>query len=524
MLNIFREHPRGLFICAATEMWERFSYYGMRALLVFYLTQHFRFSDDESFLIYGAYSALVYMAPIVGGAIADRWLGARKAVTFGAVLLVLGHFGMVLEGPQAMQATIGGQPTVVRDAFYLNAFYLSLALIIMGVGFLKTSISAVVGALYERADPRRDAGFTVFYMTYNLGGAIAPLLCGWIGQRYGWRYGFGLAGIGMLAGLTAFLRGQRLLMGHAEPPDAGRLRERLLGRVTREMVIYAGSVGLVLGVWLIMQHRSVVGPMLSAFGAITATWIIYYSVARCTREERDRLLVCAALLLFTIGFWAFYEQMGSSLNLFADRAVNRVVLGHEIPASTLQALPAIFVILLAPLFSALWLRLGTRGREPGTAVKFALAIVQIALAFFVLALGITLTPSGGKVPLFWFVLNFLLLVTGELCLAPVALSMVTKLAPARIVGVMMGANFLAYSASSFIAGLIARLTSAPGSAGGVADRAAPLSTYAGVFARLGLAAMGVAALLFVLAPMLTRRAREPRSAAFNAVPSLRPIA
>lgn len=506
-LSLFKGQPRGLVVCFTTELWERFSYYGMRALLVLFLTQHFLFSDSQSYLIYGAYTAMVYVMPVLGGAISDRYLGSRKSVTLGAILLVLGHFGMAVEGPAAMETIINGTRTVTRDAFYLNVFYLSLALIITGVGFLKANISTVVGALYDRDDPRRDAGFTIFYMGINIGAAAAPLLCGWLGQTYGWRYGFGLAGVGMLAGLFGFLRGQRHLMGHAEPPDAARLRERVVAGLSRETLVYVAALGLVLGVWLIMQHQHLVGPMLSIFGIAVGVWILYYAIAHCTPAERNSLLVCAALILFTIGFWAFYEQMGSSLNLFADRMVNRVVLGHEIPSSMLQSLPAVFVILLAPFFSALWLWLGRRKWEPSTPVKFSLAIAQLALAFLVLAFGTTLAHGQGKVALIWYVLNFFLLVTGELCLAPVAMAMVTTLSPARIVGVMMGTFFLAYSASSFISGLIAQLTSVQTVGGAVVDRAAALATYAGVYTRLGLMALGVAALLYALSPVFKRYMR-----------------
>jgi proton-dependent oligopeptide transporter, POT family len=509
---LFRNHPPGLAVCFAVELWERFSYYGMRALLVFYLTQHFLFTDADSYLIYGAYTAMVYMTPVIGGALADRYLGARKAVTFGAILLVLGHFGMTIEGPAAMAVTRGGAATIGRDPFYLSAFYLSLALITTGVGFLKTNTSTLVGALYAPDDPRRDAGFTIYYMGINLGGAAAPLLCGWLGQAYGWQYGFGAAGVGMLAGLAGFHRGQQWLKGRAEPPPQARLQERTALGLRRETLIYAGAAMIVVAMWFILQHRQVVGPMLSAVGVIVALVILYYAFARCTPVERDRLLVCGVLILFTIGFWAFYEQMGSSLNLFADRLVDRVVLGYEIKASMLQSLPSVYVIILAPAFSALWLWLGRRGREPTTPVKFVLAIASCGLAFLVLALGARLVPASGKVPLVWFALNFFFLVTGELCLSPVGMSMVTRLAPERIVGLMMGVFFLAYSGSSFIAGLIAQLTSVPTVAGTVTDPSVALVTYASVYTRLGLIALAVAAVLALLSPVLRRRMHIPAGA------------
>ena len=488
-------------------MWERFSYYGMRALLIYFLTQHFLFSDEKAYLIYGAYTAMVYLAPVIGGVIADRYLGPRKAVTLGAILLVLGHFGMAFEGAPALARETAAGVVIDRDPVFLNAFFFSLALIVTGVGFLKTNASTIVGALYEKGDPRRDSGFTYFYMGINIGGAAAPLLCGWLGQTYGWGYGFGLAGIGMLAGLIGFLRGQKHLEGHAEPPDPQALRAHIAPGISRETAIYIFAALLVVAIWFVLQHQAVVGQILSISGIVTSAFILYFAFWRCDREERDKLLVCAVLLAFTIGFWAFYEQMGSSLNLFADRVVNRVVFGYEIPASMFQSLPAIFVILLAPIFSILWIWLAKRGWEPTTPVKFSLGIAFLALAFFILVFGSTLASGGAKVALIWFVLNFFFLVVGELCLSPVGLSMVTKLSPKRLVGMMMGMFFLAYSASSFIAGKIAQLTSAPPGED-VIDIEAATIIFASVYGQLGLIALGVAAFLYLISPILGRAMHE----------------
>ncbi len=502
--NPFRGHPPGLVVCFSTELWERFSYYGMRALLVFYLTQHWLYSDDESFLIYGAYTALVYLMPVFGGIIADQYLGSRKAVTFGAILLVCGHLGLAFEGPGAMAAAQAGGE-VSRDGVFLNGFFLSLALIVTGVGFLKTNISTLVGMLYASDDPRRDSGFTIFYMGINIGGAAAPLLTGWLAFRFGWSWGFGLAGIGMLLGLLGFLRGQKYLLGMAEPPDNARLQRRIWAGIRLEWCIYGASLLLVAAAWYLLQHQRLVGQLLALVGCVTAAAIIWYAFARCDRIERDRLLVITALIAFTLGFWAFYEQMGSSLALFADRMVDRVVFDHEIPAASLLSLPSIYVILLAPVFSMIWSALGKRNREPQAPMKFTLAIALLAMAFMSLALGIALTPAGQPVALFWFALNFLLLVMGELCLAPVGMSMITRLAPRRIVALMMGVFLLAYSASSFISGLIAGLTSTGQVAGEVADRSAALANYQAVYLQLGLYALAVAAVLLLLAPLLKRR-------------------
>jgi POT family proton-dependent oligopeptide transporter len=476
----------------------------MRALLIFYLMQHFLFSDERSYLIYGAYSAMVYMTPVLGGLISDRFLGARKGVTLGAVLLVLGHFGMALEGPAAQPQSIGGSTVAAPDEASLRLFFLSLALIATGVGFLKTNTTALVGTLYANNDPRRDAGYMLFFMIYNIGAAIAPLLCGWIGHTYGWRFGFGIAGVGMLAGLLVFLRGQRQLLGHAEPPNPEWLNESVLPGIRRETLVYAGSVALVAIVWLILCYQQAIGPMLGLFGCVTAILILYQAFARSSAVERDRLLVCSALIVFTIGFFAFYEQIGSSLNVFADRMVDRRVMGYEVPAPMLQSLPAIFVIMGAPLASGLWLALARRNRDPSAAVKFSVAIALLALAFLVIPLGASIAAAGKQIPLGWLVLCFGLLSAGELCLAPVALAMVTKLAPPRMAGLMTGTFFLAYAASSFISAVIAQRTGQT-LGGNLLSQAVAMQKYISVYTRLGVFALAVAILLALLSPLLTRR-------------------
>lgn len=483
-----RDHPRALVICSATEFWERFSYYGMRSLLVFYLTQHFLFSDSASYLIYGTYSATVYLTPVLGGVIADRFLGARQSVTLGAVLLVFGHCGLALEGIA---------PTSIQT------FYLSLALIATGVGFLKTNATTLVGTLYGPDDPRRDAGFTLFYMIYNVGGALAPLLCGWVGAVYGWSYGFGLAGLGMMAGLWVFLRGQREFAGLATRGNAELLQKPLLG-VKRATLAYISAIAIVAAVWGILGHSWITGPLLTGIGCVMGIVILYNALTSPSALERDRLLVCTTLLVSTIGFWAIYEQIGSSLNVFAARMVDRHALGLEIPAPTLQSLPPIFVILGAPLASSLWLALARRGRDLTPAVKFSFGVALLGLAFLVLSWGASL-GRGQPIGLGWLVAGLLLLSTGELCVAPVSMAMVTALAPKRIAGMMTGVLFLAYSASGYLSGLIAQLTSAKTIGGNLVDRAAALKNYAGVYGRLGGLALLVAGLLLLISPILRRR-------------------
>jgi POT family proton-dependent oligopeptide transporter len=338
----FLGHPRGLFVLFFTEMWERFSYYGMRALLVLYLTKHFLFGDDKAYLIYGAYTALVYITPVIGGYLADRYLGQRKAVLFGALLLTFGHFLMAFEGD-------GGQ-----SATALAIFYLALAFIVMGVGFLKANISAIVGALYPRDDKRRDPAFTIFYMGINLGAALGALIAGYLGEVYGWAYGFGAAGFGMLFGLLVFMWGKPLLMGKGEAPDPARLAAPVAG-IKFEWMLYIMSFLAVGIVWVLIQYQSLVGGMLMGAGAILVAYVLYTAVFRLPREDRDRIFAALYLIFGSILFWALFEQAGSSLNLFTDRSVDRHIFGTEVPASVFQSINAIYIVLLGPVFAGLWL-------------------------------------------------------------------------------------------------------------------------------------------------------------------------
>jgi len=432
----FLGHPKGLFVCFATEMWERFSYYGMRALLILYLTKHWEFTDATSYLIYGAYTSLVYIMPVFGGMLADQILGSKKAVTYGAILLVFGHLGMTVESNEQI-------------------FYLSLALIVSGVGFLKPNISTMVGALYEEGDPRRDSGFTIFYMGINIGAFTATLLCGYLGEEIGWAYGFGAAGIGMLLGLFIFLWGQKYLEGLAEPPSNKYMTK--VNGISYENWAYISGVVMVLVTWFLVQNSQLVGQLLGGFGIIfIGAWLLY-ALLKCAPEERDRLIVVGILILFSLIFWALFEQAGSSLNILTDRGVDRVIFGWEVPASMFQSLNAGFIFTIAPLFALLWISLAKRNMEPSTPIKFSIGIVLVGLGFLALVFGMN-SSEGLQTGVIWIVLIYLLHTLGELCLSPVGLSSVTKLSPQRIVGFMMGMWFFASAAGNYVASLIAKGT------------------------------------------------------------------
>ena len=495
----FLGHPRGLYVLFFTEMWERFSYYGMRALLMLYLTQHMLFGDKQAGLIYGSYGSLVYAVPVLGGVIADRYLGYRKAIAFGAVLLVCGHFGMAFEGPKAV---VGANGLIHRNGLYSQIFYLSLAFIIIGVGFLKANISTIVGQLYGEQDPRRDAGFTIFYMGINIGALVATLACGYLGQTYGWKYGFGLAGIGMLFGLLVFMSNRRWLEGKGEPPVGARLADTLVPGVTRERLIYLAGLGGVLVIQQLIQHVSDLGYGLLAIGAGIVAWMVWFAFTRLDPRDRDRMMVMLVLITMSILFWSLFEQAGSSITLFTDR---NVAMGHFFKASMFQSFNPFFIIVLGPFFAWLWVKLSSRGLEPTTPAKFGLGIIQVGLGFAVLLIGAAQAGPDGKVSVFWLALMYFFHTTGELCLSPVGLSMITKLSVHRIAAMMMGVWFLSSSFASYAGGMIAGAMAIHHGGGKAVNAVASLGIYTAVFEKLAIVAVVIGTLLLLISPLLSKR-------------------
>jgi POT family proton-dependent oligopeptide transporter len=551
-------HPRGLVILFLTEMWERFSYYGMRGLLVVYLTQHFLFSDEKSSLLYGAYTALVYVMTIIGGSLADRYLGARKAVTFGAILLTLGHFGMTFEGSGSKQILSynesqfqialdgrGGdakqqiitdsgksyvtftetdmviaEPEVVdlpkvisRDDFsmsveteegYLNMLYLSLALLIAGVGFLKANISTIVGSLYGFGDARRDSGFTIFYMGINMGAFLASIFCGYLGIVHGWKYGFGLAGIGMLIGLLVFLSCQSWLEGKAEPPSMEKLKEKVFLFINVEWMCYLVGFAIIAVSMFLVMNEELVGGILGPIGIVMMLGMIGYSMLQLQGDERSRMLAAIYFILAQIPFWALFEQAGSSLNLLTARLVDREIFGWSVPGPVFQSLNAGYIFMFAPLVAWLWIWLAKRDLNPSTPIKFALGVALAGLGFLALVAGMRGSGEVGLTPVIFIFLIYWIHTMGELMVSPVGLSAVTKLAPARIVGMTMGAWFLYSGLSNFLAGVIARTTGAETIGGQMTNVAAAKAGYIEVYSQVGFIAIGISVLMLLISPVITK--------------------
>ncbi|MBU1187404.1 MAG: peptide MFS transporter [Gammaproteobacteria bacterium] len=518
-------HPKGLYVCFATELWERFSFYGMKYLLLLYLTKYHLFSDAMGLDVLGAYAGLVYALPVIGGALADRYLGFRKAVVFGGLLLSLGHILMAVEGHQAVSyaagtvleqalaladgttlaaGTVLTADITVRDTAALKVFYLALALIVVGVGFLKPNISTIVGRLYEPGDPRRDSGFTIFYMGINIGSFTATLLCGWLGETYGWGYGFGAAGIGMIIGLITFLYGQKYLHGHAEPSNPAILKEKTIGPLNKEWSIYLLSMLSLSVVWWVVQREPVVHFVQLTMLVLAGAGLIAYSFYKASREDFHRMLVLIVLIASTIVFWALFEQSASSMTLFADRVMDRTVGDTELKASQFGSLNAGFIILLAPVFAGLWVWLARRGWEPSTPVKFGLGIIQAGLGFGALVLGAQFPDESGKVAMIWLILAYLLHTMGELSLSPVGLSAVTKLAVPKVVGAAMGTWFLATALSETLATRMSKWAAIDTETGEVADVATALAAYVDLFTFLTWFGVGAGVFMIIISPLLRR--------------------
>ena len=444
-------HPRGLATLFFTEMWERFSYYGMRAILVLAMVAMVEgenpglgISKEVALAIYGLYTASVYLSGLPGGWIADRLIGQRNAVFWGGVIIAAGHFTMALN----TKAT----------------FFIGLVLIALGTGLLKPNISAIVGGLYADADSaRKDAGYSLFYMGINLGSFIGKLLCGWLGEKVGWHWGFGAAGVFMVLGLIQYKLTERHLGSIGLVPvssgDAARdARTRRWGW-TAVGLFLAGAVAVIaaaLAGALVLDAPSIAkgsGVFIVLLAVAAFGWLLLFG--GLTAIERQRVGVVIVLFVGAALFWSGFEQAGSSFTLFAKEHTDRVVFGWEMPASWIQAVNPLLIVILSPFFAALWVNLGKRNLNPSTPMKFALGLLQLSIGFAVLAWASVYVAAGEKVAPTWLLLTYLFHTMGELCLSPVGLAAVNKLSPARYQGMMFGMWFTASALGKLIAGLLA---------------------------------------------------------------------
>ena len=488
-------HPRGLSLLFLTEMWERFCYFGMRGLLVLYLTKALLQGDDQSFAIYGAYTALVYMAPVLGGRLADNVLGYRIAVILGAVMMAIGEF-LILGGSQTW-------------------LYVGMAAIIVGNGYFKANISSLVGKLYSADDPRRDSGFTIFYIGVNLGALLATLVVVWVGERFGFQYGFGLAGIGMLLGLLIFAAGQKYYNEEGRPPLPEKLHRKMVGPLTQLHLIVLLSFMSIPALYLLIIYNSVIGILL----ILTFLYVGYTLMREGIKGgniQRDRMIIFIILCLFNILFWGLFEQAGSSLTLFADRNVDRNVFGiFEMTAGQTQFFNPFFIIVMGSLFSMLWVKLSARNLNPNIPAKFGYGIILLGIGYLITRFGLITHNETFMVPLWIIVAIYFFHTVGELFISPIGLSMVTKLAPKKLSGTLMGAWFLSFSGSNFLAGQLARLTHS-GEVVTVATNVETVVTvstpvalesltrYIDVYTSFGLIAVATGLVMVLLSPRLNK--------------------
>ncbi len=447
-------HPKGLMVLFFTEMWERFSYYGMRALLVLYLTGEFitggfGLERDEALKIYAVFTGLVYMTPILGGFFADKFLGQRKAVFIGAFLMAIGQFFMAF-------SQFGELET--REFFRNNG----LGLIIMGTGFFKANISTIVGALYEENDKRKDAAFTIFYMGINVGALIGPLIAGSLGEKINWSWGFAAAGIGMVISTIWFFI-QRDKLGTAGMPPNRELKPgenfyHLTNKDRLDILLYViVNVVLIFAVIKLWANISVTAQsVIKWIIIIGAVGLIVYLIATNTKgkDAWSKMGVILILAFFNIFFWSGYEQAGGTFNLFAEQQTNRLIGGFEFPATWFQSVPALYIVLFGSLFAALWLRLNAIGKEPRTPVKFGLGLILMSIGFVIMTSASKLAGDNNLVSPMWLIMVYFMHTMGELCLSPIGLSMVTKLAPQKIVSLMMGIWFASIATANYLAGVL----------------------------------------------------------------------
>ncbi len=449
LIDAFRIHPKGLFVLFGAEAWERFSYYGMRALLILYLTDQLQFDRAEALTVYATYTGLVYLTPLFGGLLADRILGQRKAVLIGGIVMALGHLAMAFE----------------------SLLFPALGLLIVGNGFFKPNISTIVGGLYEQDDARRDGGFTIFYMGINLGAFFSPLVCGTLRTELGWHFGFSAAAVGMAFGLATFVMYQRLLGTTGYPPDMGAVPAGtpLRRKDWRDVVLW--TVGSVVLVEAVLGGWTIIGPVVEGIPAslklLVGVGLVGSTVAALLRQGHqeegtvglNRVSAILLLCFFNIFFWMGFEQAGGTMTLFADEWTDRHLLGWEIPAEFFQSINPAVIVLLAPVFSTMWFRLDQSRFKSSTPTKMAIGMITLGLGFVGMFIAQQIAEQTGSVGPLWLAGVYVIHTIGELCLSPIGLSMVTKLAPARMVALAMGAWFTSSAVANYTAGRLEELVS-----------------------------------------------------------------
>jgi len=488
-------HPKGLFYLFFAELWERFSFYGMRALLTLYMVQEIFKAlaerDAATAVVYASYGSLVYASTVIGGQISDKILGMRSSIFLGGILMAVGHFVLAIENN--------------------IAFFVALAFIVVGNGFFKPNISTFVGSLYEDGDVRKDSGFTIFYMGINIGGFVAPLLCGWLAAKYGWHYGFGLAGIGMLTGLIFFWSGikKNVFGERGLPPNTAVYEKKVLGIPQKNLIPILSVLAVPVIAYVLSQYKAIAeGSFLGEetivsliFKLIGVAVLIYLGniMIKATSDERKKLFMAVLITFFMTMFWGFHELSGSVITLFAERNVNLTMIN----ASQTNALNSMFIIILAIPISLLWSYLAKKNLNPRTPYKFGLGLVLAGLSFYILALSGGSADENGMVPFAYLFIMYLVISIGELFMSPVGLSKITDLSPKRIVAFMMGIWFLSSAYAFQIVGFISKqlaVESTDVNVGGLQT----LEIYTDGFGLIAKYALGAGLIILLFSPLMKK--------------------
>ncbi|MBS0625920.1 MAG: MFS transporter [Verrucomicrobia bacterium] len=476
--------PRGLFLLFFTELWERFGFYTLQTIIVLYLSKALLFTDEKAYLLYGTFSSLLYMTPVFGGYLADRFIGFRQSINLGGILLFLGYLFLAVSGTEWL--------------------FTGLSLVIVGNGLFKPNVSSIVGELYGPEDPRRDGGFTLFYMGINIGALVPPLIAGAIISAYSWSAGFFLAAIGMGIGMVTFWLGRHRL-GHAGGiPSISPLHKGHHKKWVFYMALLIGIVLATVVFHLLLKHPREADWIL-AIGALAIIGMVLYYLIKERPEQRRKLWACLILILISVGFWSLYNQTFTSMMLFADRNMSKEFLGFTIDAEFTQFFNPFFIILLSPFLSWLWVRLDRDKLNPTTPSKFSLGILFMAVGYLVLGGATYLFPEQGMSSPWWLVLSYFFQTVGELLLSPIGLAMITRLSPRHLVGMMMGVWFLVQSASFAIGGGLATIADVPTTDTVVQS----LSIYSGAFLIFGVVSVILAIISFCLVPYLKKLMESP---------------
>lgn len=478
MTKLPLKQPRGLFLLFFTELWERFGFYTLQTIIILYMTKGLLLSDTNAYLLYGTFSSMLYLTPVLGGYLADRYLGFQRAIIVGGVLLIVGYLLTAVPNNEI--------------------FFLGLSVIIVANGLFKPNVFSIVGDLYRPGDARRDGGFTIFYMGINIGSLIPPLITGWIVATYGWHAGFLLAAIGMLIGLVTFLLGRKRLRTSGVMPAASPLRDNKESLTF--YVLFYGGIVLAVCLFLVLFKFPAETDILLALASVVVVGAVIYFLLKEKKVQRNKMIACLILILISIGFWSLYNQTFTSLMLYADRNMGKQILGITIDAEFTQFFNPFFIVLLSPVLSRLWIWLDNKRSNPSTPMKFSMGVLMMSIGFFVLGLGGRYFSAAGETSAWWLVASYFFQTIGELLLSPIGLAMITTLSPKHLVGMMMGVWFLTQSAAFAIGGGLATFASVP-------DKAQPvesLKIYDHAFIIYGAISLVLAIISILLVPYLKR--------------------